>query len=130
MNKTQESFKREAAKLDRYAQKMGQTLGSVIRLIGEEIMTDVKQSRKGHGVPVGDTGLLRGSGRVTGPEGPKKKVTLSFGGAASAYAMVQHERLDFHHDIGEPRYLVRGVERWRANDSAAMDVLKNEARKP
>lgn len=104
-------------------------------------MTDVKASRAGHGVPVhtgfspstgkptGRTGgALRSTGRVEGPsEGKRPQVTLSFGGPAAKYALAQHERLDYKHNLGEARYLVRGLERWRAGQSQALDALKKNA---
>ena len=52
-------------------------------------------------------GTLRASGTVHPPvrKGKDITVTLSYGGAASAYAVPQHERLDFHHVNGEAKYL-------------------------
>lgn len=67
----------------------------------EQVMS-VAKSR----TPV-DTGTLRGSGTVLPPEvsGTRVKVVAGFGGAASAYALVQHERLDFHHTSGQAKFL-------------------------
>src|SRR5678815_2245328 len=52
-------------------------------------------------------GTLRNSGTVHEPErhGKNISVTLSYGGAAIDYAVVQHERLDFHHTTGQAKYL-------------------------
>lgn len=52
-------------------------------------------------------GTLRASGMVHQPEisGKSISVTLSYGGAADAYAIVQHERLDYHHNVGQAKYL-------------------------
>ena len=49
-------------------------------------------------VPV-DVGTLRGSAHVTEPEtkGTTVSVDIGYGGAASAYALVQHERTDYAH---------------------------------
>lgn len=71
---------------------------------GEAIMADAKANY----VPV-DTGVLRASGMVAAPEidGNTVSVAMGFGGAASAYALVQHERLDYHHSVGGPKYLER-----------------------
>lgn len=80
-----------------------------IRLTAEQILTDVKTSSQGRGVPV-DEGTLRDTGRVRHLGG--KRFAITFGGPAAPYALVQHERLDFRHEIGEARYLVRGLERW------------------
>lgn len=104
-------FTRAAAKVSRLADEMGLAAGSGLRVIGEVIMTDVKASRPGRGVPV-DTGALRSTGRVTGPYGIRHAVVrLSFGGAAAPYAVRQHE-MEYRHTVGERRYLVRGVERY------------------
>jgi len=68
----------------------------------ERIMADSKTNY----VPV-DLGTLKGSGRVEQPtnDGQTIRVTLGYGGAASAYALVQHERLDYHHTVGQAKYL-------------------------
>lgn len=52
-------------------------------------------------------GTLRASGTVHPPErnGKNISVTMSYGGAARAYAEVQHERLDFFHTTGQAKYL-------------------------
>jgi hypothetical protein len=39
--------------------------------------------------------------------GDDVSVTLSYGGPASDYAVVQHERLDYKHSVGGPKYLER-----------------------
>lgn len=52
-------------------------------------------------------GTLRASGHVRPPEreGRRISVDLVYGGAAEAYAIVQHERTDFHHNVGQAKYL-------------------------
>ena len=85
-------------------------------------MLDVKASSPGHGVPV-DTGVLRGSGIVTGPD-PSGAVALTFGGAAAPYAIRQHEELGYRHTVGEARYLIRGVQRWEAGGNARRSLAK------
>ncbi len=52
-------------------------------------------------------GTLRASGYVAKPvrEGRKISVELGYGGAASDYAVVQHERLDYRHTTGQAKYL-------------------------
>lgn len=87
------------------------------REAGEVIMTDVRASRPGKGVPV-DTGALRASADVSGPD-QQGAVELSFGGPAAPYALAQHERLDYSHTVGESRYLVRGWERFKQGGLAA-----------
>lgn len=108
-----------AARVERLGREGGSAVGSGLRLIGELIMTDVKASRPGRGVPV-DRGVLRSTGRVRGPR-KDGSVLLSFGGAAAPYALVQHERIDFNHTVGEARYLVRGVERFQKEGARAAD---------
>lgn len=53
-------------------------------------------------------GTLRASGTVHKPtrgSGNVITVKMSYGGAAEDYAIVQHERLDFHHTTGQAKYL-------------------------
>lgn len=75
----------------------------------EDVMTDSKENR----VPV-DTGVLRSSGHVQDPErsGSRLTVDLGYGGQAADYAVPQHERLEYHHTVGEAKYLENAVERW------------------
>lgn len=122
---TERSFRRAVRRIERFAKKMDEPTGKAIRQIGDEVMTDVKASRTGKGVPV-DDGNLRDTGRVEGPN-RKNEVTLSFGGSAAPYALEQHERLDFAHDVGEARYLVRGLERWEPGKSGALRELQKNA---
>lgn len=69
---------------------------------GERIMADSRE----HYVPV-DLAILKGSGHVRLPEvdGGEVSVVLAYGGPAEAYAIVQHENLDYHHTVGEAKYL-------------------------
>ena len=126
---TTRSFKAAAARVKAAARKIGGgNFGRGLRMIGEEIMLDVKASRPGAGVPR-DTGVLAGTGRVEGPVmvGKMPTVELSFGGAAADYALIQHEVLTYRHKVGEARYLVRGIERWTPDSSAAMAAIKANA---
>lgn len=77
-------------------------LGKALYVEGERIMTLSKRDY----VPV-DMGVLRGSGQVEQPHvrGTHAEVVLGYGGAASDYALVQHERLDFAHTVGGAKYL-------------------------
>mgnify|MGYP001340646804 CR=1 FL=1 len=52
-------------------------------------------------------GALRASGMVHEPvrSGNNISVTLSYGGAAIQYAIVQHEELDYIHTTGQAKYL-------------------------
>lgn len=126
--KTRASFDAAAKRIKKYARGVEGGLGVGLRLVGEEIRTDVEASAPGRGVPR-DYGTLASTGRVDGPAGTvtNPQVTVSFGGAAAPYALVQHERTDYHHDLGEARYLVRGMERWRPDGSAAMAGIRANA---
>lgn len=57
-------------------------------------------------VPV-DTGVLRASWVAPPPMVRPFGVTayVGYGGAASRYAVVQHERLDYRHAVGKAKYL-------------------------
>lgn len=70
----------------------------------EKIMTDSKSNY----VPV-DLNTLRASGTVLPPKktGTRVEVEMGYGGAAKAYAIVQHERLGYRHTVGGPKYLER-----------------------
>jgi hypothetical protein len=122
---TEASFRKAAANIKKAGEQLRKHVGPQgLRLIGEEIMTDIKASSPGHGVPV-DTGTLRSTGQVT--QVSPLTILLSFGGPAAPYALIQHEETTFEHKVGEARYLVRGVERWRPGGSAAMEALKANA---
>ncbi len=69
---------------------------------GHAILNESQQE-----VPV-DLGTLRGSGHVTAPaaQGADIMVEIGYGGAASDYAVVQHEHLEFNHPHGgKAKYL-------------------------
>lgn len=70
----------------------------------EEIMAVSKEQY----VPV-DLAILKASGHVQLPEmdGNDITVKLGYGGAAKDYAVIQHERMDFKHPVGGPKYLER-----------------------
>lgn len=121
--RTRDSFEEAADAFAELERKMKEVPEKGLRAIGEEVMTDVKNNRHGKGVPEED-GHLRSSGTVEGPKADGT-VVLAFGGPAAPYAIVQHERVDYHHpDVGEARYLVRGVERWQPDGSAAMRAMR------
>jgi hypothetical protein len=69
--------------------------------VAEQEMTESKKR-----VPV-DTGTLRDSGHVQQPERDAEgiSVTMGYGGAAEDYAIVQHENLEFHHKVGQAKFL-------------------------
>jgi hypothetical protein len=76
----------------------------VASAIYQEAQIEMTESKRR--VPV-DTGVLRASGFVAPPErnGNHISVTLSYGGAADNYAVIQHENLEFHHKHGQAKYL-------------------------
>ena len=83
-----------------------QALSGAVQQEAETIMTESKRI-----VPV-DTGTLRASGIVAAPDvkGDTVTVELGYGGAAKAYALIQHEREDFTHPgQGTAKYLERPV---------------------
>jgi len=121
------SPKRIAARIAALGKDVPGGVGVGLRAVGESIMTDVKTSLPGRGVPK-DTGALQRSGRVTGPLGSdtEPRIRLSFGGSSAPYALRQHETLEYYHDDGEARYLVRGVERFAEDGfAAASEALRN-----
>jgi len=125
-------FSDVAGKIQTMMKEAGETQASGTRVGGELIMTDVKASRPGQGVPR-DKGTLGNSGRVSGPDN-KGRVSLTFGGAAAVYALFQHEVTKLLHKLGEARYLIRGVERFIADGEPAkiqkrvMDTLIKSAK--
>jgi hypothetical protein len=125
---TVRSFRAAGKKIARAARELRDDFGWRLRTIAEEILTDVKDSRPGHGVPV-DKGILRSTGRCEGPTGKASnpQVEIGFGGPSAKYALVQHEVTTFRHTVGEPRYLVRGMERWNASSSPAVAAMKKAA---
>lgn len=125
---TRRNFARAARTVGKYRGEVGRkVVPRGLRIIGEEIMTDAKASLPGRGVPR-DLGTLAASGRVEGPRGDGT-VLLSFGDAASPYALIQHENLSYRHELGEPRYLVRAVDRWAPGGSAALAEMRKESRR-
>ena len=77
----------------------------VARALYLEAQIELTESKRR--VPV-DTGVLRASGQVVGPDGGtgrKLFVTIAYGGAAESYAIIVHEDLDAFHRIGQAKYL-------------------------
>lgn len=117
---------------------MAQLNANLARLTGEELRLAVEQGLFEIGavmegdakelVPV-DTGNLRDSGftittslehlgpssEVSGEaqalveEGGTINAVVGFGGPSAEYAIVQHERTDYHHRIGQAKYLETAV---------------------
>ena len=82
-----------SATLQALGDRAPKALGRALWREGTAIMTDARAI-----TPV-DTGVLRNSGLVNLPvvSNGKVEVTLGFGGAASAYAEVQHEEVTYYH---------------------------------
>lgn len=88
--------------LEAAAEKAPHLLGSGLYQEAEAVMTESKEQ-----VPV-EIGTLKNSGHVQLPEylGDAVTVRMGYGGAAAAYAWIQHERLDFMHPHGgKAKYL-------------------------
>ena len=79
--------------------------GNALRAEGELIVTEAKRR-----TPV-LTGVLRDSGHPIGPEidGRSVSVKLTFGGAASGYAIFVHENVAAHHHVGQSKFLESAV---------------------
>ena len=77
------------------------SLAASLREEGGRIMADAKKR-----TPV-DLDVLRPSGDVLPPQisGTKVRIVMGFGGAASKYAIRQHEELGYKHTVGEAKFL-------------------------
>lgn len=71
-----------------------------------------------------DTGRLRGTGRIMPPEyrPTAVRVAMEYGGDMAPYAVIQHERLDFHHPTPgtQAKYLEEPMLRERDQTIAAI----------
>lgn len=79
--------------------------GEAAAALYQEAQIEMTESKRR--VPV-EHGILRASGFVAEPQhsGKNISVTMSYGGAAEDYAIIQHERLDYHHPLGgQAKYL-------------------------
>jgi hypothetical protein len=119
-------FVKAAKRIEDLVRATGKSVPSGLRVIGEEIKTDVAASRRGAGVPR-DMGDLGSSLRVLGPK--DNVVTLASGGASAPYARYQHEMVGLNHRVGEARYWIRGAERWAqgGRPRAALKQMVDEA---
>jgi hypothetical protein len=102
-----------------FKQLAGQAVARAVYVAGNVVMTEAKTR-----API-DTGVLRASGYVTIPSATNPKVEIGFGGAAEPYALVQHERTEFRHEVGEAKFLqnaidatdIRGIVEGQVNDA-------------
>jgi len=106
--KKEPEFKFSVRKLKEFEERVKDRVGQwhkgtamAMMSVGEEWMTEAKKR-----TPV-DTGALRASGHVQGPEeiGDTMIVKLVFGGPSADYAMDVHENLDAYHRVGQAKYL-------------------------
>jgi hypothetical protein len=112
------AYLRDVAKVVANIRKYGRVASDAaaqgLREGGESIMAVSKELF----VPV-DTGALRASGHVDGPEQEAEGlvVRLSFGGPAGGkdvgYALYVHENLEARHTIGSAKYLEQPVEQMK-----------------
>ena len=108
---TLEGSKELADWLEKLGETAPQAMGKYLYQEAEKIMTASKQVCP-VGLPPEDKtpGTLRSSGHVQLPvvSGTTVSVTLGYGGEAQAYALAQHERLDYRHRPGQTaKYLER-----------------------
>lgn len=92
----------------KFPQRTGDALYTEIHTVEEpeaKSRTPVYTGPTGPGKPV--PGVLRDSVHTEGPtyEGRLIKVALVAGGEAGAYAIPQHERLDYFHKTGQAKYI-------------------------
>ena len=94
-------FEELRARLSKAGAQAPVMLARLLTVEAHEIMAKSKPL-----VPV-DLGVLRASGKVLPPviAGTAVTITMGYGGPAAAYALVQHERLDYHHTTGQAKYL-------------------------
>lgn len=97
---TLEGFNELVARLERAAIAAPPEVGASIRLEGERIAQEAQSL-----APV-DTGQLQASASVEGDG--MTDVTIEFTATAADgydYALIQHERMDYHHTQGQAKYL-------------------------
>jgi hypothetical protein len=99
-------------KLEKAAADLKKRQMTALRQEAEIEMTESKKRCPVYSPRVGDYvdhvgGTLRASGHVQPVEqrGGKTSVNLVYGGAAEDYAVVQHEELGYHHNVGQAKYL-------------------------
>lgn len=79
-----------------------QAIAAALYVEGQDILRESRDR-----VPV-DTSALKNSGFADVPAWVTPglaRVTVGFGGPAAEYAVIVHEDLEAHHDVGGPKYL-------------------------
>jgi len=100
-----------AAKLTEAVAKAPALLAQALFTEANVIMTAAKKLTPVGGPPYSpydkSPGTLRASGTVKAPEigAGMVSVELGFGGAASVYAMIQHEHTEYPHHVGQAKFL-------------------------
>jgi hypothetical protein len=99
-----------------------QRLKRAMREEAEIEMTEAKRR-----TPV-DTGALRASGHVEGPDknGQTFDVTWVFGGAAAPYAIYVHENEEAFHPVGQAKFLESVVNESRSSMAARLAARMRE----
>lgn len=91
------------ANIDRFKRAVPQAVWSAYIVEAEELLTESKRE-----CPV-DTGNLRASGHADYGLAPSSvsdiNIKVGYGGPAAAYALIQHENLEFNHTVGKAKYL-------------------------
>lgn len=108
------TLKGREAMMRRLAEFRAQLPGVVMQAMRLEAEIEATEARKRTPVYTGPTGpgkpipgLLKASIKVEGPEARGRYLTIwiSAGGLAGAYAIPQHENLDYFHEIGQAKYI-------------------------
>lgn len=103
-----------------------QTIAKKYPLAAKQTLFEQGERLRSIAVPLTplDKGPLRNSAFVNTPVRTSRgfKVVVGYGGAAAAYAVPQHERLDFKHTEGEAKFLEKAVDRIKG------DLLETMAR--
>lgn len=111
------------ARLNQLAQQLPEAVGRELYRDMAGVMAESQQI-----VPV-DTGALRDSGEVDRPEtsGGNVSVSLHYGGGSVDYALIQHERLDYHHpNGGSAKFLEVPLHQWA--DAGPQAVVERAVR--
>ncbi len=113
--------------LDKLQTRLKTSEKNAVRQLGRGVFVEAQRimtTSKRDFVPV-DQGTLKASGHVDPPTVRSKtvEVVLGYGGAAAAYALVQHERTDFKHTVGQSKFLEKPVRAARSGFSKR--VAKN-----
>lgn len=102
--------------------KVQRELPTAINRESERLMTMAKRL-----TPV-DTGTLRASGRVEGPDfdlGGRVVFHLAYGGPAIGYALRVHEDLMMHHTVGMAKFLETPVREEVGTGRSEQRVLRD-----